>query len=697
MGMPKIRAIFKPVAPTNCLAIQYTDNAASLEHGVKFVRWRRRMAFYDAHERARLRLRTDGQGAATMTFRKKLLVACILTTVAAAGAIGWGASRYAQAQFDRVERQQTETLLAQFRSELDQRGAEIARTVQGIAEAEATVRMALELNGPQADFSVYADDARGIAEAQHLDFLELLASDGSLISSAQWPGRMGYRNEWVAGEQDWNARGTFVDWLELPDGSAAGMFAVRPVSVGESKLYILGGQRIDPQFLGGVVAPEGLNLLMYSNLGGAFAPAALITPQGAAAEADRYGTIVAAALERHRKSQDAYRWSESAIYQGNITTLPIRGRAGEVAAVVFVEADGRSRQAAVSAIGLFAAGIAACGLILSFLLSWWVSARFTRPLARLSASACETAGVNSALQVPARSRDEMSIAMRAFNGLLERIADERGNAAQAERVMAWREMARRMAHEVKDRLFPLQIAAENLRRTRDQGREQFDPQFLESMATLTGEIENLKKSTARFSDFAKIPAPRMQPVDVNELLRSALKPLEPEFSAVGRPQVTVELYLNAMLPKAAADPQLLQQALDSLLLRVRDGMPSGGTLTIRSGQAGDVVRIEMSHTGAIEAAESARMFTGYHAASQHAAGLGLATVLLIVSEHGGRVSASAAQNGAGNTFTIELPTASKLAQKIVPSQPAPSFKPKRDLPEPPSVEPEAASALSYRD
>src|SRR5687767_11098339 len=101
-----------------------------------------------------------------MTFRNKLLIACILTTVAVAGLTGWGATRYAQAQFDRVERQQTEALLAQFRSELDQRGAEIARTVQGIAEAEATVRMALELNGPQADFSVYADDARGIAEAQ---------------------------------------------------------------------------------------------------------------------------------------------------------------------------------------------------------------------------------------------------------------------------------------------------------------------------------------------------------------------------------------------------------------------------------------------------------------------------------------------------------------------------------------------------
>ena len=92
---------------------------------------------------------------------------------------------------------------------------------------------------------------------------------------------------------------------------------------------------------------------------------------------------------------------------------------------------------------------------------------------------------------------------------------------QTERVAAWRELARRLAHELKNPLFPLQLTVENLMRARTQSPEQFDEVFRESSKTLLAEISNLKGIIGRFSDFSKMPQPQLQPVQVNEIVTAA--------------------------------------------------------------------------------------------------------------------------------------------------------------------------------
>ncbi len=135
-----------------------------------------------------------------MSFRTKLLAFFTLTIVAAVTLVAWGVSVYTRRAFEEFDRQRTEALVAQFRREYAQRGEEIAHRVQGIADAEATLRMAIDLNRPQADASQYYNDARGIAQTQQLDFLDIVADDGTLISSAEWPARFGYKNDWVGSE-----------------------------------------------------------------------------------------------------------------------------------------------------------------------------------------------------------------------------------------------------------------------------------------------------------------------------------------------------------------------------------------------------------------------------------------------------------------------------------------------------------------
>src|ERR1700730_18832862 len=131
--------------------------------------------------------------------------------------VAWGVSVYTRRAFEEFDRQRTDALIAQFRREYAQRGGEIAHRVQSIADAEATLRMAMDLNRPQADASQYYNDARGIAQTQQIDFLDIVADDGTLISSSEWPARFGYKNDWATAESDWNSKGAFLCRVDMPD------------------------------------------------------------------------------------------------------------------------------------------------------------------------------------------------------------------------------------------------------------------------------------------------------------------------------------------------------------------------------------------------------------------------------------------------------------------------------------------------
>ena len=121
------------------------------------------------------------------------------------------------------------------------------------------------------------------------------------------------------------------------------------------------------------------------------------------------------------------------------------------------------------------------------------------------------------------SSDEVGQLARDFNGMTEQLVEQRDRMIQAERVAAWRELARRLAHELKNPLFPLQITIENLQRCAGDIAEQFDEVFRESTSTLLAELDNLKTIVGRFSDFAKMPAPQLEPVDVNQVAREVIQ------------------------------------------------------------------------------------------------------------------------------------------------------------------------------
>jgi nitrogen fixation/metabolism regulation signal transduction histidine kinase len=271
----------------------------------------------------------------------------------------------------------------------------------------------------------------------------------------------------------------------------------------------------------------------------------------------------------------------------------------------------------------------------------------------LADAARRVAAGDLAAKVEVESHDELGELASAFNRMTEDLAHQKDRAVQAERVAAWRELARRLAHELKNPLFPLQVTVENLVRAKQKAPEMFEEVFDEGTSTLLAEINNLKAIIARFSEFSKMPQPQRRPIQVNDVVHSVLRVFQAQLQA--KNPIAVHIELAHTLPEISADPDLLHRALSNLVLNAIDAMPQGGELTIGSKMIGERVEISVSDTGSgLTPEECERLFTPYYTTKQHGTGLGLAIVQSVVSDHGGKISVESAKEK-GTTFRIELP------------------------------------------
>jgi len=548
-----------------------------------------------------------------MSFRAKVFLSIAATAVLSVWIVAAVVSTLVTRSFERRDAQRTASLVNQFQREFYRRGVEVARRIDAVADSDSIQRLALNLAG-HADTSPYFSEAQTLAQEQSLDFLELVGPDATIISSAEWPARFGYKEDWLTATPDWKSQGVFLKKEDLADGEALGLITVRTVKAGEGLLYVAGGRRLDQEFLDSLPGAEGMRVRLYR-------------VPGEAAPVDSDATV---------------------------TTLPLRGRDNQLLATLLIENSRADLVALKKYIQGTAAIVGAAGVLLGLLLSFWTASRVTRPLRSLASSVREVAVGNWDTRATISSSDEIGQLARDFNGMTEQLVEQRDRMIQAERVAAWRELARRLAHELKNPLFPLQITIENLQRARDASPEQFDEVFRESTSTLLTELGHLKTIIGRFSDFAKMPAPQLEPVNVNQIAREVIQLFEAQLQAPGRPAVKATLQLAADAGEAPADPEQLRRALHNLVLNALDAMPHGGELVFRTSRHDNKVAIEISDDGeGLTPEECDRLFTPYYTTKQHGTGLGLAIVQSVVSDHKGTITVHS-ELGKGTTFRIEL-------------------------------------------
>ncbi|MEO7648917.1 MAG: ATP-binding protein [Bryobacteraceae bacterium] len=573
-----------------------------------------------------------------MTFRTRLLLAFAIAVGVSVALVSIIVAETTGVAFARLDEQRTAALVAQFRREFARRADDVVRRIDRIASSEAVERLAVEISRPEPDYSVYLEEARMLAGAQALNLLELTAQDGTIISSAQWPARFGYKDEWVVRTGDTLPRTAALKREDLPDEAAVlALAAVRIVPAGEKKLYLAGGERLDKDFLGSLALSEGMRVLLYFD-------GILSDATGATLSSSPFAALLAIVKREKRETSRI-------IELESVQAIPLPGADKDLLGVLLVASSRRDLAALQKLIRTLGLSVGSAGVLVGLLLAWWATARVTRPVHQLAAAAREVAHGNWNTHVPPGSRDEIGDLARAFNEMTRQLLDQREKLVQSERVAAWRELARRLAHELKNPLFPLQITVENMQRARSQYPEQFDEVFREGTSTLLAELTNLKTIIGRFSDFARMPPPDRNPMDLNAAVREVTQLFRAQFLSAG---VKLEEYLEETLPFINADAGQWSRALRNIVLNAMDAMPAGGVLKIRTEAHDGLVRLEIADTGSgLTKEECERLFTPYYTTKQHGTGLGLAIVQSVVSDHGGRISVES-EVGKGTRFRVEL-------------------------------------------
>ena len=583
-----------------------------------------------------------------MSFRRRLLLLFALAVLVSVAAVASIVLILARRAFDRANNEQTAALVAQFQQEFERRGEEVGKRIQAAASTPEALRMAVAAAQQEPRYNSFLDDAQSVADLEQLNFLEFVDDRGTIISSAQWPAKFGYQEPLATAAIPPQP---FLKDEETPDGHALGLFAVRTTTAGDHKLFVIGGIRLDRNFLSSLRLPAGMRVMLYANLNGGiqtFSANNLVTTTSVSEPQDLQ-PLVSRVQASGREESDSIRWGSGEIE--TVHGFPLAGASNPAMAVLLV---GNSRQIytefrnQIRSAALLAAGV---GLLLAVVLSSLAAANVTRPVEALAEAAQQVAAGDWNTNVEINAGGEIGELAAAFNRMTHDLLDQRERLVQAERVAAWREVARRLAHELKNPLFPLQLTVENLLRSRAQGEQQFDETFRESASTLLAEIANLKSIIGRFSDFSKMPQPQFQPVQLNDVIESVLKVFQAQLA---------NNHINCVRDFAAAnsiaaDAELLHRALSNLISNAIDAMPGGGTLALRTAQNEDSARIEISDTGSgLAPEESARLFTPYYTSKPHGTGLGLAIVQSIISDHGGKISVNS-EPGRGTTFIIELP------------------------------------------
>jgi signal transduction histidine kinase len=491
-----------------------------------------------------------------------------------------------------------------------------------------------------------------------------------VVSSAQWPARFGYPEPAVtrAGEA------AFLKREDLPDGSSPlGLFAVRPIRGAEPAVRLIGGKRLDQNFLGDLSVAPGMQLGLYSerqssadannvpgaaqNSSASFEAMQLVGTNGdVPGGADHYKALIEAAVKTGQQMSGIVYLTARREDSLSATAIPLKNETGRVLAVLIVALSREGMVEAQQQIRAIAYGVASAGTLLAIVCSLWIAARVSRPIELLAHAAEEVASGNWDVRVPERGHDEVSVLARSFNHMTERLASQREQLVQSERVAAWRELARRLAHELKNPLFPLQLTVENLVRARALSTEEFDEVFRESTATLGMEIANLKAIIGRFSDFSKMPKPELERIDAKDVIERVRSLYEGAASREAK--IDFEMKIAGQPMPMMADPELLHRALSNLVLNAMDAMPNGGKLTVSARPQGANIEIRVADTGeGLTQEECERLFTPYYTTKQHGTGLGLAIVQSVVADHGGTIAVES-RTGSGATFIITLPRSS---------------------------------------
>jgi signal transduction histidine kinase len=286
-----------------------------------------------------------------------------------------------------------------------------------------------------------------------------------------------------------------------------------------------------------------------------------------------------------------------------------------------------------------------------------IAHRVSRPIQQLTAALTDFAGGNWSRRLEAGGRaphDEVGLAVAAFNGMADQLAESRERLVYLTRVASWQSLARKTAHELKNSLTPIRLTVEEIQARHPPGDRAFVDQAVQIVIS---EIESLERRVRAFSDFAAEPPAAPEIIDINALVCervALLRPVHPSTSCL--------LRLDDRRPRVQAAPDLVKGILTNLLQNAAEAAGAGGSIVART-EAGDRrVAIEVHDSGpGLSADAAATLFEPTITFKKDGMGLGLSIVKKNALLCGGDVALVAGELG-GAGFRVTLPAAGRAGE-----------------------------------
>ena len=297
----------------------------------------------------------------------------------------------------------------------------------------------------------------------------------------------------------------------------------------------------------------------------------------------------------------------------------------------------------------------------------WIAFGITHPLRDLIKGTRELARDNLSHRIPQHRKDEIGLLIDSFNRMASDLQENRRQRVEAEKVAAWREIARRLAHEIKNPLTPIQLTVQEMR-DKYGGADPIYKKLLDDCAEIiTEEVESLKNLVKVFADFARLPDLKVTPTALNNLIEDVARLY---------PDAPITLELRDPIPLIPVDRGQIRRVLINLIENAAVGLDGNGKILIKaetgepleggySGQgppgglpdphAQGWIDVVVSDTGpGIPPENLEHIFEPYFSTKRTGMGLGLAIVKHIVEQHHGQINVES-HVGTGTSFTIRLP------------------------------------------
>ncbi len=539
-----------------------------------------------------------------MRLRTLLLLAFALLALLPLAVTVPFASRRIEVTFARELAARADAAASLASAELDRLRADVEDSVGACAADPATESVALQLDSgvPPA-----ADAMRAVAEGRPLTVLTLRDASGVSRSSAFLPARVGDVEPGLSTVTPGEAPVVVPVEVQNADGVQLrpALVAARPVEATHGAATLVGGQVLDDAWVSRLARLTGARVELQ---GQGLTPAAAGTAEG-------------------RTVQRA---------------LPL-GPAELTLAVGSAAVD-ETRATLLRA--LLTAG--ALGLLLALVAGFLFARGITRPVEALTEGVRSVAGGALDTRVPATGSGEVRVLVDAFNRMTEDLGHATRALRAAEQAAAWEGVARSLAHELRNPLTPLQMSLETLLAARRARDPRFEALFVESAPAMLEEVERLRRTIDAFARFARLPAARLEPLDLTSWTEQTLG------LAAARPGVTLRWEPGPRLP-VRADRDQLAQLLHNLLRNAEEAMPAGGQVTVRTRDDAGRAVLEVEDTGpGIPADARARVLEPGVTTKADGTGLGLALGARIAQGHGGTLEVDTA-GGGGALLRLRLP------------------------------------------